>query len=94
MKKIVTLGLENLIKEPPEHLKTKRLGLLSNPASLDGRFNHASKLIHKNFPGQLKALFSPQHGFYAEKQDNMIESNHIMEPVSYTHLTLPTKRIV
>jgi len=80
MKAQITLGLENLIIDPPDYLKSKRLGLLSNPASVDSLFNHASTLIHKNFPGQLKALFSPQHGFYAEKQDNMIESNHFMEP--------------
>jgi len=84
----------------PENLKTQRLGLLSNPASVDGQFNHASKLIHKNFPGQLKALFSPQHGFYAEKQDNMIESNHIMEPELnipiyslYSNTRIPTKKM-
>ena len=80
MKNKVTIGLEKLITDPPEYLVGKRLGLLSNPASVDGRFTHASELIHHFFPGQLKALFSPQHGFYAEKQDNMIESGHFMEP--------------
>lgn len=80
IQKNVTLGLENLINEFPERLKGKRLGLLSNPASVDRRFVHASKLIHHYFPGQLKALFSPQHGFYAEKQDNMIESGHMIDP--------------
>ena len=80
MRKKVTLGVENLITNPPEYLKSKRLGLLSNPASVDSKLNHASRLIHKHFPGQLKALFSPQHGFYAEKQDNMIESDHMMDP--------------
>jgi uncharacterized protein YbbC (DUF1343 family) len=29
----------------------------------------------------LNALFSPQHGFFAEKQDNMIESGHFRDPV-------------
>ena len=80
MEKQVRLGLETLIINPPEFLYNKRLGLLSNPASVDSSFNHASKLIHKKFPGQLKALFAPQHGFFAEKQDNMIESDHIIEP--------------
>ncbi|MDM8539345.1 DUF1343 domain-containing protein, partial [Desulfobacterales bacterium HSG17] len=80
MEKQVRLGLENLINNPPEFLDNKRLGLLSNPASVDSNFNHASNLIYKKFPGQLKVLFSPQHGFFAEKQDNMIESDHIIEP--------------
>ncbi len=80
MKNKVIIGLENLITDLPEYLEGKRLGLLSNPASVDSHFTHASTLIQYFFPGQLKALFSPQHGFYAEKQDNMIESNHFMEP--------------
>lgn len=80
MKKKVTLGLERLIADPPEYLEGKRIGLLSNPASVDSHFTHASALVHHFFPGQLKVLFSPQHGFYAEKQDNMIESGHFMEP--------------
>lgn len=76
----VKSGLEQLIAKPPEWLSGKRIGLLCNPASVDSQFRHVSTLIQKTFPGQLKALFSPQHGFYAEKQDNMIESNDWIEP--------------
>ena len=100
MKNKVTIGLEKLITDPPEHLKGMRLGLLSNPASVDRSFNHASRLIHDFFPGQLKVLFSPQHGFYAEKQDNMIESNHFLEPELnipvyslYNDTRIPTKEM-
>jgi uncharacterized protein YbbC (DUF1343 family) len=80
MKNRITTGLENLITNPPDDLKGKRLGLLCNPASVDRYFTHASRLIDHIFPGQLKILFSPQHGFHAEKQDNMIESGHFVEP--------------
>jgi uncharacterized protein YbbC (DUF1343 family) len=80
MKKKVKIGLENFIEKPPGCLSGKRLGLLCNPASVNSQFHHAKVLIHRRFPGQLKALFSPQHGFYAEKQDNMIESGHFTEP--------------
>ncbi|MCK5163373.1 MAG: DUF1343 domain-containing protein [Desulfobacula sp.] len=100
MKNKMKTGLENLILDPPEYLRGKRLGLLSNPASIDNHFNHASTLIHHLFPGQLKVLFSPQHGFYAEKQDNMIESGHSMEPELnipvyslYSNTRIPTKRM-
>ncbi len=34
------------------------------------------------FPGQLTCLFSPQHGFFSEKQDNMIESAHTTDHVT------------
>jgi len=70
----VRTGLECLLAEPPAWLKGLRLGLLCNPASVDGRLRHARHLINERFPGALRALFSPQHGFFAEKQDNMIES--------------------
>lgn len=70
----VKTGLEVFLSAPPATLKGRRLGLLCNPASVDRSFSHARDLILQAFPGQLKAIYSPQHGFYAEKQDNMIES--------------------
>lgn len=76
MKPVTRTGLERLCQNPIKLSKNCRIGLLANPASVDSRFNHAAHLINRLYPGQLKALFSPQHGFYAEKQDNMIESDH------------------
>lgn len=75
----ITTGLENLIAAAPDCIHGSRIGLLSNPASIDSRYRHASQLIHRYFPGQLTALFSPQHGFFAEKQDNMIESDDMVD---------------
>jgi len=77
----VLTGLENLINNPPAWLADRRLGLLCNPASVDSEFRHARDLIHSRLPGHLTAIFSPQHGFFAEKQDNMIESADLMDPV-------------
>ena len=95
---IVKTGLECLISAPPEWLFGKRIGLLCNPASVDRLFRHARTLIHQTFPGQLTALFSPQHGFYAEKQDNMIESENGRDPLFqiplyslYGKTRIPTK---
>ena len=80
MTKQVIAGLEVFLKKPPADLKNKRLGLLANPASVDRQYHHAVHLIRDRFKDQLTALFSPQHGFYAEKQDNMVESSHFTEP--------------
>ncbi|MEA3438031.1 MAG: DUF1343 domain-containing protein [Thermodesulfobacteriota bacterium] len=77
----VQTGLEKFIKTPPKGVLGKRLGLLSNPASVDRQLSHARNLINIHFPGQLKALYSPQHGFFAEKQDNMIESDNVTDPI-------------
>ena len=76
----VTTGLDALCDNPPERLKSRRLGLLGNPASITSQFVHAKDVIATCYPGQLNALFSPQHGFFAEKQDNMIESGHFRDP--------------
>jgi len=73
-------GLERFLESPPGWLAGARMGLLCNPASVDGRFRHARLLIDRRFPGGLNALYSPQHGFFAEKQDNMIESDHMVDP--------------
>jgi len=77
----VKTGLENFIESPPDWISSKRLGLLCNPSSADRHFEHTRELINLRFPGQLQALYSPQHGFFAEKQDNMIESDNIVDPV-------------
>lgn len=76
---MIALGIEKLIEHPPSWLKGQRLGLLCNQASVDRNFVHSRDLIGATFPGQLTCLFSPQHGFYSEKQDNMIESDHISD---------------
>jgi uncharacterized protein YbbC (DUF1343 family) len=77
---IVETGLENFIARPPAFITDQRLGLLCNPASVDHRLRHARHLIHTLVGNRLKALYSPQHGFYAEKQDNMIASDHRTDP--------------
>jgi uncharacterized protein YbbC (DUF1343 family) len=60
----------------PEAMARGRFGLLMNQASVDRDFNLAHELLHARFPGRLAALFSPQHGLFAEQQDNMVESAH------------------
>ena len=76
----VQTGLERFLESPPPAVENARLGLLCNAASVDRELNHARKLIHRRFPGKLAALYCPQHGFFAEKQDNMIESADIIDP--------------
>ncbi len=78
----VQTGLEVFIQSPPDWIMGKRLGLLCNPASVDRHFTLARDLIQRCCPGQLKALLAPQHGFFADKQDNMIESDDLVDSVS------------
>ncbi len=76
----VSLGLEEWLQMPPS-LSRRRIGLLSNSASLDHHLVHARQRLFEAYGERLTALFSPQHGFYAEKQDNMVESADRRDPL-------------
>ncbi len=80
MTKVLT-GLDCLKTEHFKDFQGKRLGLLSNQASIDSRFMHAKDIISDRYPSQLKALFGPQHGYGCEEQDNMIETGHSCDNV-------------
>ena len=69
-------GLQRCLADPPPVLHGRRFGLLMNQASVDRSFRYACDLLAAKFPGQLAALFSPQHGLWCEQQANMIESPH------------------
>ena len=73
----VTIGLERILETPSsKSLAGRRFGLLMNQASVDRHFRYACDLLAEFYPGQLAAIFTPQHGLWGEKQANMIESPH------------------
>ncbi len=80
MTKVLT-GLDRLTEGEWKRFRGQRLGLLSNPASLNRRLETAQEVLIKRLPGHLKALFGPQHGYGAEDQDNMVETPHASDPV-------------
>jgi uncharacterized protein YbbC (DUF1343 family) len=74
----VRLGSERLLATGA--LKGKRVGIVSNPASIDAHFRHIVRAI-ADAPGvTLAAIFGPQHGYRADVQDNMIETGHAKDP--------------
>lgn len=77
----VAAGLEVFVHDPPAWAQSARLGLLSHPASVTADFVSARELLASRFPGQLRVLFSPQHGLLGEKQDNMISSPDFLDSV-------------
>ena len=79
---MISTGLEQACRTQTALLRGKRLGLLANQASTNHHFLHARDLLRQAYPGQLTCLFSPQHGFFSEKQDNMIESDHAVDSVT------------
>ena len=79
---MLQIGLEHMLEDPPAWLQGQRLALLSNQASTARDLVHGRLHLCRRFPGQLTCLFSPQHGFFAEKQDNMVESRHQRDPAT------------
>jgi uncharacterized protein YbbC (DUF1343 family) len=77
---MTTLGIDNLTDEILKPLRSLRCGLLCNQASVNREFVHSRFVLSGISSVKLKCLFSPQHGFAAEKQDNMIESDHGVDP--------------
>lgn len=57
-------------------LEGRRVGVVANPASVDGSFRHVVDRAAEAPGVTLAAVFGPQHGFRADLQDNMIESPH------------------
>lgn len=73
----VLLGLEHCLRQPPAPVaRGARLGLVMNQASVDAEGRYACDVLAARFPGQLRALFSPQHGLWGEEQANMVPSPH------------------
>ena len=74
----VRLGSERLLASGA--LNKKRVGVVSNPASIDSSFQHIVRVLANTPDVTLAAIFGPQHGYRADVQDNMIETGHAHDP--------------
>ncbi len=70
------IGLERVTCSCDVSLPAGKFGLLANQASVNYQLQPAWELLNAAYPGQLGAIFSPQHGLWSEQQANMIESPH------------------
>lgn len=70
----VALGSERLLDSGT--LAGRRVGIVCNPASIDGEFRHVADRLAAETRVRLAALFGPQHGFRSDVQENMIETGH------------------
>ncbi|MGI9471098.1 MAG: exo-beta-N-acetylmuramidase NamZ domain-containing protein, partial [Rubripirellula sp.] len=70
----LVVGIESCASQPPAMLRGKPLGLLMNRASVDVQLNLACDVINRAFPGQLRSIFTPQHGLWGDAQANMVET--------------------
>ena len=77
----IELGLTRVLADESlrKLLEGRRVGLVCHEASVDERLRHATDLFHEaqaRLGFRLAALFAPQHGFWGQDQDNMIETAH------------------
>jgi uncharacterized protein YbbC (DUF1343 family) len=70
----VVLGSERLLEAGT--LAGRRVGIVCNPASVDGELRHVADRLAADTRVRLAALFGPQHGFRSDVQENMIETGH------------------
>ena len=73
----IWLGSDRLLET--DRLTGTRVGVVSNPASIDASFRHVADRVQAHSGATLAALFGPQHGFRADVQDNMIETDHAVD---------------
>jgi len=73
---VISIGLERIVTDQRHLLDGRRFSLVMNRASVDRNVRLACDVLAETFPGQLRALLSPQHGLWGEQQANMIETPH------------------
>jgi uncharacterized protein YbbC (DUF1343 family) len=73
----VRLGIDILLDS--NRLRGKRVGVVSNHASVDARFRHVVDRVASADGVTLGVIFGPQHGFRSDVQDNMIETPHAQD---------------
>ena len=79
----VAPGLDRFVRGAPEAagLRSARLGMIVHPASVTSALAFGVDAV-REAGYDLRALFGPQHGARGEKQDNMIESDDYLDPVT------------
>ena len=75
----IGLGIDRLLELERRILAGRRIGVVCNPASVDGRLRHTADRLITDPEITVAALFGPQHGFRSDLQDNMIETPHAQD---------------
>ena len=70
------LGIDALLEQNRGLIAGRRVGVVSNPASVDAAYRHTADRLADDPDVTVAALFGPQHGFRSDVQDNMIETPH------------------
>jgi uncharacterized protein YbbC (DUF1343 family) len=74
--KTISLGIDRLLGPDRRLITGRRVGIVCNPASIDGQLRHTADRLVEDPDVTVAAIFGPQHGFRSDLQDNMIETAH------------------
>ncbi len=96
------LGVERLLTDKIDVIRGERIGLVCNQASvLPDTLVHAADAFRDHDGVNLTTLFGPQHGIRGDVQDNMIETEHSVDPRTglpvyslYSETREPTEEMV
>ncbi len=58
----IKLGIDVLMSEQLDLIKSKRVGVITNQTGVDAQGNHIIDLLHQSSGVELAALFGPEHG--------------------------------
>lgn len=78
MKPPVVLGIDRFIGDPPS--LGQGCALICAASAVDSLGRPVFRLVHDLLGPRLKAIWSLQHGFFNDKQDNMILSDSFVHP--------------
>ena len=73
-------GIEILVNDKFASLSGQRIGLVCNQASVFPDLRHVADIFSGHPDLDLTTLFGPQHGIRGDVQDNMIETDHTIDP--------------
>ena len=98
----VVSGLDDLLNSKESQKKLEgNLAILCHAGSVNHQLQYAPLLLKKIFPQRLKKIFSPQHGFVGDVQDNMVETQDSYHPYFklpihslYSHTRIPTDEML
>ncbi len=68
MRTAPTSGLDTVLQEPPDLLRGKRIGLITNPTGVDHELRSGIDRLAKHPSLRLVALFGPEHGVRGDAQ--------------------------
>lgn len=79
------LGSENFfnnIGARGKSLSVAKVGIVANQASVNSNLQTVVSLLHEAEECNLTCILAPQHGYFGEKQDNMIEATQQVDHVT------------